>query len=89
MCHPNSIQHPVAAVILPFSHLVWHIEDTKAPPPPTAQVKIREAARHVKIKRQIVLVKSAFSKLYNILRNLILSVKTKIYILNCYVNVWK
>lgn len=49
---------------------------------------VTEDARCVKeIKRQIVQVKSAFTKLYNILRTYILSIKTRVCIVNCCVYV--
>ena len=48
--------------------------------------KITEDARCMKdIKRRIVLAKSAFSKLNNILRNTSLSLRTRMQVLNCYV----
>ena len=47
---------------------------------------ITEDARCMKkIKRRIVLAKSAFSKLNNILRNTSLSRRTRKQVLNCYV----
>ena len=47
---------------------------------------ITEDARCMKeIKRRIVLAKSAFSKLNNILRNTSLSLKTRMWVLKCYV----
>ena len=47
---------------------------------------ITEDARCMKeIKRRIVLTKSAFSKLNNILRNTSLSMRTRMQVLNCYV----
>ena len=47
---------------------------------------ITEDARCMKeIKRRIVLAKSAFSKLNNILRNTSLSMRTRMQVLNCYV----
>ena len=47
---------------------------------------ITEDARYMKeIKRRIVLAKSAFSKLNNILRNTSLSMRTRMQVLNCYV----
>ena len=47
---------------------------------------ITEDARCMKeIKRRIVLAKSVFSKLSNILRNTSLSMRTRMWVLNCYV----
>ena len=47
---------------------------------------ITEDARCMKeIKKRIVLAKSAFSKLNNILRNTSLSMRTRMWVLNCYV----
>ena len=47
---------------------------------------ITEDARCMKeIKRRIVLAKSAFSKLNNILRNTSLSMRTRMRVLNCYI----
>ena len=46
---------------------------------------IEDAGCMKEIKRRIVLAKSAFSKLSNILRNTSLSMRTRIRVLNCYV----